>query len=339
MARGGGNETANNGKRNLSDEDLTRAVLASFEGAKSKRFGEVISSLVRHLHAFVEEVQLTEDEWFKGIDFLTRTGHITDDNRQEFILLSDVLGISMLVVGINHRKAVGATESGEAVEVVGDGHREPTGATEATVFGPFFVEGSPRYENGDDLANGAPGEPCHMEGRVLSTKGKPIPDARIEVWQADEDGFYDVQYEDLGVARGRGHLFSDEEGRFRFWSVRPEAYPIPDDGPVGELLEATNRGPMRPAHVHFMVEAPGYEKLTTHVFEDGDEHLDSDAVFGVKDSLVTPFVRHDPGTAPDGTDVDGPFYTMSYDIVLALSTERARDGSRDGAAQTGEAGE
>lgn len=330
---------AGNGKRNLSDEDLTRAVLASFGGSKSERFGEIADSLVRHLHAFIEEVQLTEEEWFKGIDFLTRTGHITDGNRQEFILLSDVLGVSMLVVGINHRKAVGATDSGEAVEVVGVGHGDSAGATEATVFGPFFVEGSPRYENGDDISNGAPGEPCYMEGRVLSTAGEPIPDARIEVWQADEDGFYDVQYDGLDEARGRGHLRSDAEGRYRFWSVRPEAYPIPDDGPVGELLEAANRSPMRPAHVHFMVEAPGYEKLITHVFEDGDEHLDSDAVFGVKDSLVATFARQEPGKAPDGKAMDEPFYTMSYDIVLAPSTETAGDGPRGGAARTRESGQ
>lgn len=291
---------ATSGTRNLADEELTRAVLRSFEGARSERFEEVARSLVRHLHAFVSEVRLTEEEWFRGIDFLTRTGHITDDTRQEFILLSDVLGVSMLVVGLNNRK--------------------PEKATGSTVFGPFFVEGSPRYENGADLANGAPGEPCFMQGRVLSVGGEPIPDARIEVWQADEEGFYDVQYDGLSEARGRGHLFSDGEGRYYFWSVRPEAYPIPNDGPVGDLLEAAGRSPMRPAHVHFMVEAPGYEKLITHVFEDGDEHLDSDAVFGVKSSLITGFERHEAGLAPDGTQMDRPFYTMSYDVVLAPST-------------------
>jgi hydroxyquinol 1,2-dioxygenase len=293
--------TAAGGTRNLADEGLTRAVLASFGNSESERFQEIVQSLVRHLHAFVSEVELTEEEWFKGIDFLTRTGHITDDRRQEFILLSDVLGVSMLVIGLNNRK--------------------PAGATESTVFGPFFVEGSPRYTNGDDIANGAPGEPCFMQGRVLSVTGEPIPDARIEVWQADEAGFYDVQYDDLSEPRGRGHLYTDEEGRYWFWSVKPEAYPIPDDGPVGELLDAANRSPMRPAHVHFMVKAPGYETLITHVFAEGDRHLDSDAVFGVKSSLITSFERHEPGTAPDGTDMDTPFYTMSYDVVLAPSGE------------------
>lgn len=293
--------TAANGTRNLADEDLTRAVLASFGNSKSERFREVVQSLVRHLHAFVSEVELTEEEWSKGIDFLTRTGHITDDKRQEFILLSDVLGVSMLVIGINNKK--------------------PAGATESTVFGPFFVEGSLRSANGDDIANGAPGEPCFMQGRVLSVKGEPIPDARIEVWQADDEGFYDVQYDNLSEARGRGHLYSDEEGRYWFWSVKPEAYPIPDDGPVGELLDAANRSPMRPAHVHFMVKAPGYQTLITHVFAEGDRHLDSDAVFGVKSSLITGFERQEPGTAPDGREMDVPFYTMDYDIVLATSGE------------------
>jgi hydroxyquinol 1,2-dioxygenase len=282
--------------RNLADEDLTNAVLASFDGARSERFKEIAGSLVRHLHAFAADVQLTEEEWFAGIDFLTRTGHITDDKRQEFILLSDVLGLSMLVVGINNRR--------------------PPQATESTVFGPFFVEGSPGFENGDDIAAGAPGEPCFMEGRVLTVDGAPVPGARIEVWQADEDGYYDVQYADLDAPRGRGHLTADGDGRFRFWSVKPEAYPIPADGPVGDLLTAAGRGPMRPAHVHFKVGAEGFQTLITHVFVEGDEHLDSDAVFGVRSSLISPFEHHGPGTAPDGRELDVPFWTMRYDMVL-----------------------
>lgn len=304
-------KSTTNGSRDLADERLTEEVLEHFENSRSPRFQEIMQSLVKHLHAFVSEVELTEEEWSRGIDFLTRTGHITDDNRQEFILLSDVLGISMLVVGIDNRK--------------------PAEATEPTVFGPFFVEGSPRFKNGDDIANGAPGEPCFMQGRVLSVAGEPIADARIEVWQADDEGFYDVQYDDLGQARGRGHLYSDDEGRYYFWSVRPEAYPIPDDGPVGELLDAANRSPMRPAHVHFMVEAPGYETLVTHVFDEDDQHLDSDAVFGVKSSLVTRFERHESGIAPGGKKMDAPFYTMSYDIVLAPSGDGS---SGDGAGRT-----
>src|SRR5437588_2138478 len=175
-----------NGARNLADEDLTRAVLASFADSTSERFQQVVQSLVRHLHAFVKEVELTEEEWFKGIDFLTRTGHITDDKRQEFVLLSDVLGISMQVIDINHKQVAGETAS--------------------TVFGPFFFEGSPRFSNGDDIANGASGEPCFMYGRVLSTTGEPLPDAHIEIWQADDDGFYDVQHKESSQTYGRGHL-------------------------------------------------------------------------------------------------------------------------------------
>jgi hydroxyquinol 1,2-dioxygenase len=284
-------------KRNLADEELTQAVLDSFDGAPSPRLREIARSLVRHLHAFVEDVQLSEAEWFTGIDFLTRTGHITDDQRQEFILLSDVLGLSMLVVGINNRK--------------------PPGATQATVFGPFFVEGSPRFDNGDDIARGAPGEPCLMQGRVLSTDGTPIAGARIEVWQADDEGLYDVQYQALAESRGRGHTHAEGDGHWWFWSVRPRPYPIPADGPVGELLAAANRSPMRPAHVHFKVSADGFQTLITHVFAEGDEYLDSDAVFGVKDELITRFERREPGLAPDGSRCDTPFHTMRYDLVLA----------------------
>jgi hydroxyquinol 1,2-dioxygenase len=271
-------------RRDLADAALTDAVVDSF--TTEGRFTTVMTSLVRHLHAFASEVELTEEEWFAGIDFLTRTGHITDDKRQEFILLSDVLGLSMLVVGINNRR--------------------PPEATESTVFGPFFVEGSPGFENGDDLANGAPGEPCDVAGRVVDVEGKPVPGALIEVWQADEDGFYDVQYSDLQQARGRGHLRSGDDGRFWFQTVKPEAYPIPDDGPVGDLLRAGGRGPMRPAHIHFKIDAEGYQTLITHVFADGDEYLDSDAVFGVRENLIGEFRQGDDGR-----------WRMTYDFVLA----------------------
>ena len=298
--------------RNLADEDLTRAVQASFGDAPSPRLREVLERLVAHLHAFASEVGLTEEEWAAGIDFLTRTGHITDDRRQEFILLSDVLGLSMLVIGLNHRR--------------------PPGATESTVFGPFFVEGSPAVENGDDIARGAPGEPCLMQGRVLDLAGKPVPDALLEVWQADEDGFYDVQYADLDEARGRGHLRADADGRWWFWSVKPQAYPIPADGPVGDLMKAAARSPMRPAHVHFLVRAPGYQPLTTHVFADGDPYLDSDAVFGVRSGLITGFERHDPGVAPDGRRMDAPYWTMAYDMVLAADGAASDGAASDGGA-------
>ncbi len=285
----------------LAADDLTRAVLASFGHGTSERFQTVLQSLVRHLHAFISEVRLTEDEWAMGVDFLTRTGHITDDKRQEFILLSDVLGVSMLVIGLNNQR--------------------PAGATESTVFGPFFVEGSPELANGADLANGASGEPCYMHGLVLSLTGEPIPHARIEVWQADDRGFYDVQYRKQSEAHCRGHLYTDADGHYAFWSVRPEAYPIPCDGPVGEVLAAARRSPMRPAHVHFMIAAPGYQTLITHVFAAGDRYLESDAVFAVKSSLITEFTRHEPGAAPDGTAMGVPYYTASYDFTLTPTGE------------------
>jgi hydroxyquinol 1,2-dioxygenase len=284
-------------RRNLADAELTRAVETSFENTPDPRLREVMQSLVRHLHAFASEVELTEDEWFAAIDFLTRAGHITDDKRQEFVLASDVLGLSMLVIGINHR--------------------HPSGATESTVFGPFFVEGSPAFENGDDLGNGAPGTPCYVSGVVRSVSGEPVPGARLEIWQADEAGLYDVQYADLDEPRGRGHLIADDEGRYWFWTVHPVAYPIPTDGPVGSLLAATNRSAMRPAHIHFMVTAPGYQTLTTHVFDEDDEYLDTDAVFGVRSSLLTSFERHDGGTAPDGRAMDGVWSSTEFDLVIA----------------------
>jgi maleylacetate reductase len=275
---------------------VTAEVLATFRGAAEPRYREVIQSLVRHLHAFAREVRLTESEWQQGIDFLTRTGHITDDRRQEFILLSDVLGLSMLTVAINAPASAGATES--------------------TVVGPFFTDDSPEVPLGGDIAGAAKGQPCYASGTVRGTSGEPVPGARIEVWESDEDGFYDVQYPD-GRTGGRGWLRSAPDGNYWFWSVRPAPYPIPDDGPVGDLLTAAGRGPMRPAHLHFKVEAPGYRTLITHIFVAGDQYLDRDAVFGVKESLITDFAEHPPGTGPDGRRLDGPWTSVAFDIVLA----------------------
>jgi hydroxyquinol 1,2-dioxygenase len=272
----------------LSEEKLTQAVRDSFRTAETERLRTILDALVRHLHEFVRETGLTEREWFAGIDFLTRTGHITDENRQEFILLSDVLGVSMLIIRMNNRK--------------------PEGATQATVLGPFFVPGSPRYENGDDLANGAPGSRCLVRGRIVATSGGAVAGARVDVWQADEEGLYDVQYPDLPEGRGRGHMFSESDGRFWFWTVRPTAYPIPTDGPVGDLLRVAGRQAMRPAHIHFRIEADGYETLTTHVFADDDPYLHTDAVFGVNSSLIAPFLVHDGDEAA--------YHTLDYEFVL-----------------------
>ena len=278
---------------------LVERVQGSFDSARDPRFAEIMRSLVAHLHAFVGEVSLTEEEWAAAIEFLTRTGQKCDDKRQEFILLSDVLGASMAVIDVNH--PAGGT------------------ASESTVLGPFFVEGAPEFPLGADISGGAAGEPCHISGTVRDEDANPVAGAILDIWQSDESGNYDVQYPDLEDPQGRGRLRTDDAGGYRFWSVRPEAYPIPHDGPVGDLLRAGGRGPMRPAHVHFKISAPGYRTLITHVFAAGDKYLDTDAVFGVKSSLITEFARHDPGPAPDGTLRSTPFYTAEFDFRLAAA--------------------
>ncbi|MFD4441956.1 intradiol ring-cleavage dioxygenase [Nocardia sp. NPDC058519] len=278
------------------EQAVTEEVLASFDATPDPRLREVMHSLVRHLHAFARDVRLTEHEWESAIEFLTRAGHITDERRQEFILLSDVLGLSMLTVAINEPAEPGATES--------------------TVFGPFFVDSAPEIALGGDIARGAKGLPCYVSGRVRSVSGEPIEGARIEVWEADSDGFYDVQYTDDRSA-GRGWLRSGADGEYRFWSVLPAPYPIPHDGPVGDLLTATARGPMRPAHLHYMVTAPDFRPLITHIFVAGDPYLDCDAVFGVKENLVVEAVHHVDGTAPNGTHPQDGWTSITFDLVLA----------------------
>jgi hydroxyquinol 1,2-dioxygenase len=277
---------------------LTETVVASFAGTPDDRLRELVTALTRHLHAFAREVRLTEAEWGQAIDFLTAAGHITDDKRQEFILLSDVLGLSMQTITINH-------------EVTGN-------VTESTVLGPFFVSGSPAIHSaGDragDISGGAAGEPCWVEGTVRDEDGAPVPGALLEVWEADADGCYDVQYPDDRTA-ARGHLRTEADGGYRFWALTPTPYPIPSDGPVGRLLAATGRSPMRAPHLHFLVTAPGFRTLITHIFVAG-ESLDGDSVFGVRDSLVTPFVRS-AGPTPDGRELTGPWTKVRFDIVLA----------------------
>jgi hydroxyquinol 1,2-dioxygenase len=270
---------------NLNQDNLTQAVVESFSGTSDERLKEIMISLVQHLHTFAREVKLTEEEWFKGIDFLTRCGHITDDKRQEFILLSDVLGLSMLTVALNNDK--------------------PVECTEATVFGPFHVDGAPEFELGSNISNGAKGVPCKVRGSVRGLSGELIPNALIDVWQSDEDGLYDVQKPELKDAQARGVVYTDKDGRYEFDSILAVPYAIPHDGPVGDLLGATGRHPWRPAHLHFLIKADGYETLITHLFRKDSEYIDSDAVFAVRSSLIVDWVEQ-----PDGS------YLLEYDFVL-----------------------
>jgi hydroxyquinol 1,2-dioxygenase len=284
--------------RSVTEDDITAEVLRRFEATPDPRLREIMSALVRHLHGFVKDVNLTEAEWFNAIQFLTTTGQRCDDARQEFILLSDTLGVSMVVDLINHRK--------------------PEGATESTVFGPFHRDGAPEMPPGGNIApRDERGAPMLIRGRVLDLSGHPIDGAQLDVWQADSSGMYDSQYTDRDELHMRGLFRTDSDGRYLVRTVRPVHYAIPNDGPVGQMLRATNRHPWRPAHVHFVVAAEGYEPVTTHLFDDTDPYLESDTVFAVKDSLICHFVRHD---AHDDTSkslaVEPPFYTVDFDFVL-----------------------
>jgi protocatechuate 3,4-dioxygenase beta subunit len=281
----------------FTEERSAEVVEASFADTPDPRLKQVMTSLVHHLHAFVKDVELTEEEWGFAIDFLTRTGHMSNEVRQEFILLSDVLGVSMLVETINHR--TGGT------------------STESTVLGPFHMVESPVRELGADIALDGKGTPCLVSGQVTGPDGEPLAEAVVDVWQTNEDGFYDVQQPGIQPPGNlRGLFTADDEGRFWFRSVVPRYYPIPDDGPVGQLLAATGRHPNRPAHLHFIVAAPGYRPVTTHVFVADSPYLDSDAVFGVKDSLVRD-VRDvdDPARAAE-VGLPNPFRTLTFDLSL-----------------------
>lgn len=275
--------------------ELTAAVLARMGETADPRLRQIMTSLVDHLHAFVREVALTPQEWERAIAFLTETGQRCDGTRQEFILLSDILGVSMLVDALSHRKEQGATES--------------------TVIGPFFLDGAPDFANGANIAEGTAGEPTFVSGRVVSQDGRPIPGARIEAWQAGPNGLYDMQEPDPRMNL-RGRLRSDADGSFSFWTVKPESYPVPVDGPAGALLRQFGGHIQRPAHIHFIVSADGHETVTTQWFVAGDPFIDDDAVFGVKDSLVVPFERHDSAEEAADRGVAGLFYTVTGDFGL-----------------------
>ena len=289
--------------RNFDEFTITDAVLARVDNAASPRVRQVSEALVRHLHAFVREIEPTQAEWETGIQFLTRIGQMCDDKRQEFILFSDTLGVSMLVDALNHRSSQGATET--------------------TVLGPFYVQGPPERAHGDNISEGIAGEPLFVSGSVAGPEGRPLANATVDVWHSDDDGYYDLQQDGLPEAAMRARLRTDSQGRFHFWTIKPAAYPIPHDGPVGDMLTAQGRHPWRPAHVHFMIAAPGFETIVTHVFVAGDQYLDSDAVFGVKDSLIRDFERHEPGAAPDARMVDRPYFTLHYDFAVNRSRQEA----------------
>ena len=282
--------------RNLTEGNLTDAVLAKLEGATDARFKEIMGSLIRHVHGFIREVELTEREWLIAIQFLTATGKKCDDKRQEFILLSDTLGVSMLVDAINHRK--------------------PDGATETTVLGPFYVSDAKEMPMWSDIAGDAPGEPAYLSGRVLDVGGKPIAGAVLDVWQTDGEGYYDVQRPGGNEQYARGKFATGADGCYGFKTVKPVSYPVPTDGPVGKMLLGMGRHPYRPAHVHVIATAPGYDRVATHLFVEGDEYLDSDAVFGVKHSLVVEFQHHPAGPTPDGKKSAEPFFIAEFDFKL-----------------------
>ncbi len=281
---------------NNTEEQITHNVLTSMEQAPNPRLKAVMNSLITHLHAFIRETELTQEEWAAGIQFLTRTGQMCDDKRQEFILLSDITGVTMLVDAINHRM--------------------PDGATESTIFGPFYREGAPELPMGATISQDHRGEPVVVSGRVLSTDGTPIPNALLDIWETNENGLYEQQDPEQPDMNLRGKFRTDSEGRYCFVGIKPVSYSIPADGPVGQLLRALGRHPFRPAHIHLLISAEGFVPVTTHLFVKGDPYLDSDAVFGTKDSLVVDFIRHESAEEAAQYHVSIPFYTVTYDFIL-----------------------
>lgn len=280
---------------------ITDEAIARMEPT-SKRFGVVMTSLIRHLHDFVRDVQLTTEEWMAAIEFLTKTGQTCTDKRQEYILLSDTLGVSILVDALNNRV--------------------PEGASEQTVLGPYYWQGAPELEMGSDLAKGVVGEPCFYSGQMMTVEDQPIEGALLDIWSGDGEGNYDMQLESDEM-RARGRLTTGPDGKYWFRSIKPFYYPVPVDGPVGAMLGAMGRHPNRPGHIHFIVSAPGCKTIITHLFPSDSPFLDSDVVFGVKESLIVDFKRHEPGVAPTGEKVDVPFWTCEYDFRLVPQANTA----------------
>jgi hydroxyquinol 1,2-dioxygenase len=291
-----------------NENELTQAALQRLEGAADPRFAQVMRSLITHLHAFIREVDLQPGEWMAGIEFLTAVGQACDDKRQEFILLSDTLGASMMVVMLDQLRA--AARAGQAGKTL-----HATETTEATVQGPYYWDGAPDLPLGADIAPGVRGEPAFYSGRVTDTRGQPLANALLDIWSGDGEGVYDMQVEGAGMA-ARARIRTDAEGRYWFWSIKPSYYPVPVDGPVGRMLADMGRHPNRPGHIHMKVAAEGHVPVTTHLFVAGSPYIDSDAVFGVRPSLVVDFESHPPGKAPDGRAIERPYWSAHYDFHL-----------------------
>ncbi|MEZ0350699.1 dioxygenase [Mycobacterium sp. pR1184] len=283
----------------LTEQTITDEVLKTFDTATDERFRQLFRSLVQHLHDFAREVRLTGDEWFTAMDFIERLGKISSPTRQEVVLLSDILGLSMLLDKINEQTGGSSTDS--------------------ALLGPFYVKGRPSAPNGADIANGVAGTPMFVTGRVVDEQGRPIAGAQVDTWHSDGTGFYDVQMTEPlhGEFAMRALLTTDHDGKFWYRSITPRYYPVPTDGPCGEILRAANRSVMRPQHVHFWFHADGYQPLITQLFLKDDPYIDCDAVFSAQESLKADFVRHEPGVAPNGTKVDEPFVTLDWTFTLA----------------------
>ncbi|ARP81739.1 hydroxyquinol 1,2-dioxygenase [Bordetella genomosp. 8] len=286
---------------------LTRTVLERIAKAPDPRFRVLMTTLVTKLHEFIREVDLTPEEWMAAIEFLTATGKTCTDKRQEFILLSDTLGASMQVVMLAQARASAAAPDG----------MQATPATEATVQGPYYWEGAPERELGSNIAEGVRGEPAYYHGRVTDTSGQPMAGVLLDVWSGDGEGVYDMQIEGQAEMLARARLRTDAEGRYSFWSIRPSYYPIPMDGPVGKMVSGIGQHPNRPGHIHFKVSAPGHVDITTHIFVANSPYIESDVVYGVRDSLIVEFQPRSPGRAPDGREMTTPYWTAEYDFRLA----------------------
>jgi hydroxyquinol 1,2-dioxygenase len=289
----------------VTEDNLTDVVLERWKEIPDPRLRQIMQSLIKHLHGFVREIEPTQVEWSTGIDWLTRTGQMCSQKRQEFIMTSDVLGVSMLVDAINHR--------------------QPGKATPSTVEGPFHVPNAPSIANGANMAEGCPGIPCFVTGTVRGLNGEPVAGALLDLWQADGEGLYEDQRHTQGSWM-RGLYRSQPDGSYAVRTVAPIGYTIPMDGTVGELMNRAKISHMRPAHIHFAITAPGYHGCVTHLFQKGDKFIETDVVYGVKEPLIVEFVKKPPGKSPTGEMVSIPFYEVKYDFVLQKQAEAACGG-------------